>query len=65
MLKLNKNEADVQILGYLTIQQDGKVIYFDPIEGRCIGATILRVCNLNLSGIPSKPGELIDVRASN
>ena len=63
MLRLNKSMAEIQILGYLRIRQDGKVLYFDPVEGNCIGASILRVCNLDLTYVLSKPGDLIDVRA--
>lgn len=63
MLKLKDSLADVQVLGYLRFRQDGKVIYFDPIEGDCKGASILRICNLTLTSIPTEFGELIDVRA--
>lgn len=58
---MKKIKTEVKILGYLRIRQDGKVIYFDPIEGNCVGASMLRICNLNLKNIPSKPGELIDI----
>lgn len=62
MLKLKDSMADVAILGYLRIRRDGKVLYFDPTEGNYVGATILRVSGLELVGVPSKAGEIIDVR---
>ena len=58
---MKKIKADIKILGYLRIRQDGKVIYFDPTEGNCVGASILRICNLDLKNVPSKPGEMIDI----
>lgn len=63
MLELKDSSTDVQVLGYLRFRQDGKVIYFDPIEGDCKGASILRACNLNLKSVPTEFGELIDIRA--
>jgi hypothetical protein len=63
MVGLKESLAEVQILGYLRIQQDGKVIYFDSVEGNCAGASILRICNLDLKSVPSEPGELIDIIA--
>ena len=61
MAVLKESLVEIQILGYFRVRQDGEIIYSDFVEGDCVGAFMLRICNLDLKSVPFELGGLIDI----